>query len=184
MINPITNLSIDDNFRQKIVDFAYTQVSYFRINMLGNGRRTCMLNKINNPISDEVRVFATQCYNALGIYNIQDEPIFGNFIGFNEEGAFVQTHVDKGIGTKMHVRLNFLIQKPEKGGMPVINDVVYEVKEGACWKNIASSWRHGTTPVVGCRERIVLSLGSLIEKSIVDTILLNETNKLPIVITP
>jgi hypothetical protein len=166
-INPLLHLTIDETLRQKIINFAYNQVSYFSSNGAGLGRRLCIISKTNLSLADEIKVFSKQCYNALGITEFDEEPLFGDFIGFNKEGAFVHEHTDPGQKTKMHVRLNFLIQKPESGGMPLINGIEYDIKEGYSWKNIASAWEHGSTPVVGSKERIVLSLGALIEEEVV-----------------
>jgi hypothetical protein len=166
IIDPHTNFKIDEELRQKIVDFAYNQKHFFKVNPMGDGRRMCTLNEIDTPLTHEVNEFAKKVYSMLGIDEYDEEPLFGNFIGFNEENAFVHRHMDPGRGSKWHVRLNFLIQKPESGGLPTINDIAYDVEEGGCWKNIASSWFHGSTPVVGSRERIALSLGALIDESI------------------
>ena len=106
--------------------------------------------------------FAKQCYNTLDI-DIIEEPLFGNFIGFNTTSAFVHAHMDgTTVPNHEHVRLNFLVSKPEAGGVPVINDVVLTVNEGQCWLNIASQWEHSSTPVQGSKPRIVLSLGSIV----------------------
>lgn len=164
-IQPLRKLNIDECLRQKVVDFAYNQTNFFVSNTAGAGRRLCNLNRNNVPLTEDVKAFAKQSYQFLGIQDFEEEPLFGNFIGFNQENAFVHRHRDPGKGTKWHVRLNFLIQKPISGGMPIINGVVYDVDEGSCWLNIASSWWHGSAPVVGNKERIVLSLGALIEES-------------------
>jgi len=166
IVDPHTSLRIDEDLRQKVIDFAYDQMNHFNVNGAGPGRRRCKLNRIDVPLTQEVKEFAKTAYRAIGIEQYDDEPLLGNIIGINEENAFVHRHTDPSQGSKWNVRLNFLIQKPYSGGQPIINDVVYDVEEGGCWKNIASLWWHGSTPVVGSRERIVLSLGALIEKSI------------------
>jgi len=171
VINPHTNLRIEEELRLKIIDFAYNQKNFFISNTAGAGRRLCNLNRVNIPLTQEAEEFAKIAYKSLGIEEYDEEPLFGNFIGFNEENAFVHRHMDPGEGSKWHVRLNFLIQKPQSGGLPTINDIAYDVEEGGCWKNIASSWWHGSTPVVGSRQRIVLSLGALIEESIAKSLL-------------
>jgi len=66
--------------------------------------------------------------------------------------------------------------------MPIINGIEYEIEQGECWKNVASSWWHGSSPVVGNKERIVLSLGSLIKNKVVSKQLLaDDIYQLPIV---
>lgn len=166
MITPLKKLYIDENLKQEIVDFAYEQAHFFVINEYGAGRRYCNLNKIETPLLEKVSRFAKQSYESLGIKHFEQEPFFGNFIGFGKENSFVHNHTDYSPDGKCHVRLNFLIQRPFSGGMPIIENVVYDIAEGGCWLNMASYWNHGSTPVAGSRERIVLSLGALIEESV------------------
>lgn len=180
MINPHLKLTIDEDLRQRILDFVYNEQHYFGYNNAGRGRICCSLDKIDHELSEEVRAFSKKCYESLGIFEYEDEPMFGNLIGVNKEGAFVHNHYDSGVDDKCHVRLNFLIQKPEAGGMPIINGEEYTIEEGGCWKNIASAWWHQSSRVVGSRERIVLSLGALVKDTIVDKQLLtNDVYKLP-----
>ena len=175
MINPHLNLTIDKDLRQRVIDFVYSEQSYFIDNSVGYGRTACPLNNIDHPLSEEIRLFSKKCYESLGIFEYEDEPKFGHIIGVNKEGAFVHRHTDPAVDGKCHVRLNFLIQKPEGGGMPIINGVEYTIEQGGCWKNIASAWWHESSRVVGDKERIVLSLGALVNDTIVSKQLL--TNK-------
>ena len=172
MINPHLNLTISEDLRQRVVDFVYSEQSYFKNNTAGSGRTCCLLNKIDHKLSEEIRSFSKKCYESLGIFEYEDEPMFGNLIGVNKEGAFVHPHTDPGADDKCHVRLNFLIQKPAAGGMPIINGVEYTIEQGGCWKNIASAWWHGSTRAEGSKERIVLSLGALVKNTIVSKQLL------------
>jgi hypothetical protein len=179
MINPHLNLTIDEDLRQRVVDFVYSEQSYFRANTSGYGRKSCSLNKIDHKLSEEIQVFSKKCYESLGIFEYEDEPLLGNLIGVNKEGAFVHRHTDPAPDGKCHVRLNFLIQKPAAGGMPIINGVEYAIEEGGCWKNIASAWWHESSKVVGSKERIVLSLGALVKDTIVSKQLLADDISTP-----
>lgn len=182
MINPRLNLTIDEDLRQRVIDFVYNEQFYFGDNTAGLGRRCCSLDKIDHTLSEEIRVFSNRCYESLGIFEYEDEPLFGNLIGVNKEGAFVHHHTDPGVDDKCHVRLNFMIQKPESGGMPIINGVEYTIEQGGCWKNIASMWQHGSTKVAGNKERIVLSLGALVKDTIVSKqLLIDDLYQLPVV---
>lgn len=180
MINPHLNLTIDEDLRQRVIDFVYNEQSYFRDNTAGYGRKSCGLDRIDHKLSEEIRLFSKQCYESLGIFEYEDEPLFGNLIGVNQEGAFVHSHTDPSVDGKCHVRLNFLIQKPEAGGMPIINGVEYTIEESGCWKNIASAWWHESSRVVGSKERIVLSLGALVKDTIVSKqLLVDDDYQLP-----
>lgn len=172
MINPHLNLTIDEDLRQRVIDFVYSEPSYFSDNPAGYGRTSCSLTDIDHKLSEEIRLFSKKCYESLGIFEYEDEPKFGNLIGVNKEGAFIHSHIDSGVGDKCHVRLNFLIQKPAAGGMPILNGVEYTIEQGGCWKNIASAWWHSSSRVVGDKERIVLSLGALVKDTIVSKQLL------------
>jgi hypothetical protein len=97
--------------------------------------------------------------------------LFGIFLGVNTQTGFVHEHTDPTKQGYYHVRLNFLVSKPFAGGMPVINGQEFSVDENESWINLASEWWHKSTPVVGDKPRIVLSLGALVEKTQVDPIL-------------
>jgi hypothetical protein len=174
MINPKLHLIIDENLRQKVVDFVHNEQCYFKNNGAGAGRKLCIVSKTGHALAEEIRLFSKKCYESLGISEYDDEPYFGNFIGVNQEGAFVHKHTDPTEEGKSHVRLNFLVQRPDSGGMPIINKIEYEIDQGECWRNIASSWEHGSTRVVGKKERIVLSLGALVKDTIVEERLLTD----------
>lgn len=163
----ILDYTIPKDLSEEIIEFAlHTGVQYFTVNMAGNGRRFCNLNVLTIPLVHSVAAFSKDCYAKLGI-DVKEEPMFGNFIGVNSENAFVQPHKDNRseLG-EYHVRLNFLVQKPENGGNPIINGIEHEINEGFGWINLASEWVHQSTPVIGKRNRIVLSLGSFVDQSI------------------
>jgi len=159
-------LSVDSGLSDQIVKFANNELKLFSINPAGLGRRFCNLNKVNHKLSPIVSEFADECFKSIGVSSFQTEHLYGNFIGVNTSGAFVHPHIDPRINDKCHVRLNFLIQKPVSGGMPVIDGIEYKIEEGECWINLASEWKHSSTPVCGDRARIVLSLGKYIQRSL------------------
>ena len=165
MLKPIKlPIIIDSGFQQKIIEFAmYTNIDDFIINPNGKNRRYCNLNTIDCDLTNIVKDFSKKCYDLIGISYINEEHIFGNFIGVNSEGAFVHEHTDpqNNLGYH-HVRINFMIQKPFGGGNPVLNSVEYEIDERGSWINIADLWKHKSTEVKGIKERIVLSLGNYV----------------------
>lgn len=158
------------DLQESIIDFAlHTGLSSFKDN--GTGRRFCNLNTVNSDLTNRVRKFASDCYGSFGI-TVIEEPLFGNFVGVNTTGGAVHPHTDpKSIDGLEHVRLNFLILKPEQGGMPIIDDTEYLIKEGECWVNVASQWKHQSSEVAGLKPRVVLSLGSFVTKENVEKIL-------------
>jgi hypothetical protein len=173
----MNSLFLPLDLKEKIIDFACnTGKSFFTkqqqtLGEVGIGRRFCSINKVDHPLNDEVGKFAKECYASFGV-EVVEEVLFGNFIGFNAPGTFVHRHRDRcKIPNYEHVRLNFLVQKPESGGMPILDDKVLVVEENQCWINIASQWWHTCTTVYGETPRIILSLGSLVETSKLDWVL-------------
>ena len=163
-MNIKTGLPIPSDLQLQIVNFAFTEIGKFMVNPAGLGRRFCNLNKYNIDLSKRVKEFARESYSSLGIDSVNEEHMFGNFIGVNSGGAFVHEHIDPNREDgHWHIRLNFMIQKPDVGGNVVIDGVEYLINEGESWINFASKWRHASTPVVGQRPRVVLSMGNYID---------------------
>jgi hypothetical protein len=173
MLDPRLPIKIPEDLRIKIVNLSYDRVDMFQVNSASRGRRRfCNLNEFDHEVTKEVKEFSKECYSAIGINTFQEEPLFGNFIGFNTSASSVHPHKDpRGPNGEWHIRLNFLVQKPFSGGLPILDGIQYEVDEGASWKNIACLWNHETSPVVGEKERIVLSLGALVEESLATKLL-------------
>ena len=130
------------------------------------------------PLSKDIDDFSKYAYREIGIPSFRHEHMFGNFIGVNYEGGAVHEHSDprneKGF---IHTRFNFLAQKPEQGGIPIINGIEYPMEEGQGWINLASEWLHASTPVVGIRPRIVLSLGAYVHPGLIKYITDTMENK-------
>jgi hypothetical protein len=167
-----TNILLNRKVKSLLLDFVennHGDKKYFRQN--GNARRFCILNQTDTPITDLMMEYRKEVFRNFGIPTFEEEPMFGIFLGVNTETGFVHEHTDPAKPGYYHVRLNFLVSKPFDGGMPVINGEEFEIEEDQCWINLASEWKHNSTPVVGDRPRIVLSLGALVEKTKVDYIL-------------
>ena len=158
---------INDTLRTEIINFVYNSDSCYWIkNNTGNtfNRKFCKISQLDLPISLSINNLNTEVYTALGITNFKYEHIFGNFIGVNAHGGNVHPHTDtKNNDGWFHVRINFLIQKPFYGGMPIINNIEYSINETESWLNLASEWLHSSTIVGGEKERIILSLGAYVD---------------------
>jgi hypothetical protein len=161
----ILPLSIDQALLNDIKKFAFKNDlnrSLFQHN--GNARQFCILNQTQTNVSEKAINFRLMAYKQLGISSFKEEPMFGIFLGVNNKTGFVHQHTDPAEEGFYHTRINFLLSKPHQGGMPIINNEDFEVNEGECWLNLASEWLHSSTPVVGSKPRIVLSLGALVKK--------------------
>ena len=151
---------------RNFVNDNFNNDKFFQNN--GNARRYCSVTNVETPITDYLKQIRVEKFKQVGINYFLEEPVYGIFIGVNGESGFVHPHVDSSIDGHEHFRLNFLVSKPEGGGMPVINGKQYEIDEGESWVNVASKWAHMSTPVVGTKNRIVLSLGGYVKIEDVD----------------
>lgn len=175
-MNPRYNVIIPKCLKEKILDFAFVSgLDYFYTNhdprkeVEQGTRRFCMLTKHPNlELSQMMEAFKEIAYEEIGVQDILPEPQFGNFVGVNMTGGSVHEHQDeRDSNNNIHLRFNFMIQKPNVGGNPIINGKEYWIDEDMCWMNYASEWKHGSTPVAGDRARVVLSLGACVPEHIV-----------------
>jgi hypothetical protein len=159
-------LVVDSTVKKLVIDFVNNSKSNFWINnTAGNtfNRKYCTLNKHDLPISKIIRDYSKLVFLELNISQQIEEERFGNLIGCNAEGGFVHPHTDQPSSKGwQHVRINFLISKPYQGGNPVIENKEYNIMEDNAWFNLASKWVHSSTPVVGDKARVVLSLGAFV----------------------
>lgn len=108
--------------------------------------------------------FRENAFRAFGYETIFDEPIFKNFVGNHYlDGAFVHEHKDTAPDGFMHVRANWMLQKPQSGGNPVLDGEELNVDVGDLWVCYASEELHASTPIHG-GQRLVCSFGALIKK--------------------
>ena len=170
-MNPRFSVTVPSFLQQEIITFALSTENekYFSLNQTSSVRKGCVISDYPElPISEAIQSFAVSAYKSIGVESFISEHIFGNFIGVNLEGGFVHEHRDpRNEKNFIHTRFNFLLQKPENGGDPIINGIVYPMDEGQGWLNLASEWLHGSTAVIGKRERVVLSLGAYIHPGMI-----------------
>lgn len=159
-----TNITTSKDEALPVVIFCkknYQNKKYFTEN--GPARQFCIVNQLDTSITDYLIILREKKLKLLGINSFLEEPEFGIFLGVNTEGGFVHEHTDITIPNYYHVRLNFLLSKPEQGGIPIIKNFKINLNEGESWINLASEWPHSSTPVLGKKLRIVLSLGALVK---------------------
>jgi len=169
-----TKFSLDKSSKIALTNFAlknYSDRNLFVKNKMGGGRQYCILNKTNTIVSELAKNIRVSMFKNIGIDVFEEEPTYGILLGVITENSFVHRHIDLTKPGFHHFRLNFLVSKPEDGGMPIINGETFNVSEGESWVNVASVWNHSSTQVVGKKPRIVLSLGGLVEYHIIDNIM-------------
>lgn len=146
---------------QRIMNL-FIQTRSYEKNLAGSGRR--FISHVKE--FDKLREKAFSKFNLIPF---SDEPVFGNFISNHYiDGAFVHPHKDPPDDKLVHTRVNVMIKKPMSGGMPVLDDVEYEVDERDIWLCIAGREMHYSTPAIG--ERLTVSFGALILKEMIDKI--------------
>lgn len=168
---------IDPVIKDKVNKFVNTSPDEFWVsNTYGNtiNRKFCCLNSLNVSLTSDIKEYNKHVFSLLGLFEPQEEYKFGNFIGVNYHGGNVHPHVDtKNLEGWEHVRINFLISKPDDGGHPIVQGNVLDIEECYSWINIASRWLHSSTPVIGSKPRVVLSLGAYINPSSLENIGIN-----------
>lgn len=96
-------------------------------------------------------------------YKLEDsmkELVFGIFLSYSEKGHVVAKHKDPNNIADHHVvRFNFLLSKPDKGGLAIINREVIDVDENEVFICEASNYFHTSQEVEGDKPRIMLSFG-------------------------
>lgn len=100
----------------------------------------------------------------------RDTPLddeFGYMVSWQSEGKEVTPHRDANRKGKINVRFNFMIQKPTKGGLPIISGETLGVEENEVWLCLAGLNLHGTTKIEGEKDRIMISIGHYVDEEIV-----------------
>jgi hypothetical protein len=175
-MNPRYNVILPKILKEQILEFAFhSGTKYFNVNrdprkdVEKDKRKFCKISDYPElELAQLVNAFREIAYEEIGVTEILTEPQFGNFIGVNLDGGSVHEHQDaRDSNNNVHLRFNFMIQKPNIGGNPIINGKEYWIDEDTCWINYASEWKHGSTPVAGDRARVVLSLGACVPEHIV-----------------
>jgi len=128
-------------------------------------------NRFNNRIENlsENKIVFDIRERVIKKFNLQDfkqDPELGDWLGVTKDGGAVHLHTDKRV--QEHHRFNVLVQLPKEGGKNIYNENVprYFRKELPVEERMLIYYRpdlyhHGTTLVVGDRNRINLSFGFL-----------------------
>ena len=89
----------------------------------------------------------------------KDEPSFSSYVSCVDRLGQIHQHrdlVEKGF---KHFRCNILVQKPKKGGLPIIDGDVLNVEEGDLWAFNPDRHLHGSQVVLELPIRINYSFG-------------------------
>jgi hypothetical protein len=155
---------IDEGTKQTLLNWVDTNYEFFVVNPISVGRRYKIVLS-EDPIYELVSNIKNKIIELEGITDWKEEPMYYDFIGVNSEGSSIHIHSDKNEGDYIHTRWNLILSYPEGGGHSIYNGNVNILEENLIWKCIAGKYSHGSTEVIGSKQRITLSLGFLIKEN-------------------
>lgn len=122
-------------------------------------RQIGILTKIENSPLILVKKIKDRVIEIEKINDWISDPHFEDAIGINKEGGSIHLHTDSNLEGYTHIRYNVILSYPTKGGHSIYNSKINELKERMVWRCVAGKVRHGSTPVIGNKPRITLTLG-------------------------
>jgi len=146
--------------QQLLMSWVNDNQSKFRIN--GPGRKFGVIQQIESNPFPLLDILRQRVVDLESIKDYKPEPIFQDYIGINSTGGAIHIHKDANQPPYTHTRFNVVLSYPEQGGESVYGNEVNALQERLVWKCIAGKVMHGSTPVVGIKPRITLSIGFLI----------------------
>jgi hypothetical protein len=109
----------------------------------------------------------TRVIDRLRIGHLPDDPYKGSFLTSVTSGGDVHTHKDARLpidGKECALyRCNVLVQRPEMGGMPVIEGTELDIPDRGMWAFHATENVHRATEVDGPVARVTLSFGFVVD---------------------
>ena len=121
------------------------------------------LNKNDLPVNKLIKKVDEYISKKINI-NLPINKDEGYWICLSKKGCKIKNHIDPKPSAKSSmVRFNLMIQKPTKGGKPVIDNNELTLKENQVWVCHASEYYHRVTEVKGNKDRILLSIGHTIK---------------------
>jgi hypothetical protein len=142
--------------------FKINQTASDTINAPYGSRKIGVLKNISTSPLELVKRIKDRIIEIEKIKNWKEEPYFNDAIGINEEGGSIHTHIDPNDADYIHIRYNIILSYPLEGGHSIYNGKINVLKEKLVWRCVAGKVLHGSTPVIGIKPRITLTLGFLI----------------------
>lgn len=114
------------------------------------------------PLITQLKEKIATLENLLPFLNI---PVPNDdWIGIIGKGGFVEPHKDGNLPNHYTRRYNILLQHPHKGGLPIYDNQVVDVKPRDIWRCDAGLLRHTSQIVEGDVFRVNLALSFSIPK--------------------
>jgi len=154
---------ISNQEKEILVNWTKKNISNFIQN--GEGRGYGILKQFSDSPLKLVNKLRNRIIEIENINEWKEEPYFFDYIGVNTKGGSIHPHTDPNDGDYIHTRYNIILRYPEKGGESIYGDNINKLEENLVWKCIAGKVLHASTPVIGSKPRITLSLGFLIKEN-------------------
>jgi hypothetical protein len=131
-------------------------------------------NGFGHKVAREAEVpYWKEAFEEFGLIPHVVEPLDRNFTAVHYlDGACTHMHKDVAPEGFVHVRCNVLLEKPNKGGHPIIDGKALELEKNDLWILLASLENHGSIKISG-GKRVIYSFGALVEKTQVAKLLLD-----------
>lgn len=155
----VLNNAITTDFCNYVTDYANTHIGQFYLNGMGPNRKFLYFE---DSVVKQEKIKLLNRFNLVDRDNYSPKLAYADLIAIDTENGFVHPHVDFTEPGYVHVRINTMISKSNKGGTPIIDSSPIHIEQRDAWLCISSVQNHKTDPVIGDIPRIILSLGFLI----------------------
>ena len=150
---------LSENEQAQIVEWVTK--NYHRLKSPGHNRYMNQLDLLPDAPSC-IWDIKKRIVDKENLHNAIQEPLFRDAIGYMIEGGQLHRHTDSNKGSLVHTRFNVYVQLPKKGGRPIYDETLCNLKERTyicCRSGIDF---HHCELVEGDRARIVVSFGYLL----------------------
>ena len=91
---------------------------------------------------------------------------FHNRISWHPNGSEEKPNRSDNLKEKIAIRFNVMLQKPQKGGLPIINGEEYNPETNEVWLEVRGINRAGFTSIGGRKNMVLLSIEYHIDEEI------------------
>jgi len=163
---------ISDEEKNTLLKWTFENEDKFfsnKIGEYGEGKKIGILQSIENSPLELVSIIKKRIIEVENINDWVLDPTFQDAIGINRKGGAIHQHTDPNLDGYTHVRYNVILQYPEEGGDSLYNGKINKLQENMVWRCVAGRVVHGSTPVIGDRHRVTLTLGFQIKNIVKET---------------
>lgn len=93
-------------------------------------------------------------------------PYFNNRISWHPKGSKEEPNRSDNLKGKIAIRFNAMLQKPQKGGLPIINGEEYDPEVNEVWLEVRGVHKCGFTPIGGVKNKVLFSIEYHIDEEI------------------